>query len=144
MHLTLLINCVLVHHNISPGFGAVSPTVQIKGYTHNTTLTSGHSVPLGSQIVLVCQIGGLSNGTLVNYTWNCPKGPCKVEGYYGRKVYNEHILAVNTTSTRDGGAYTCQVTATGRQETNGSFSLSVMGMCALFSCNVVNMSTGNV
>ena len=40
----------------------------------------------------------LYSGTPLNYTWTCPNGPCEVEGYYGRKVYNEHILAVNTTS----------------------------------------------
>ena len=140
----LLINCVLVHHNVLSVFGAESPTVQINGYTHNTILTSGDSVPLGTQIILVCGIVGLSNETLVNYTWTCPNEPCEVEGYYGRKVYNEHVLAVNTTSTSDGGTYTCQVTATGGQEATGSFILSVTGMCALFSCNIVNMSTGSV
>ena len=118
--------------------------MQINGYTHNTTLTSGDSVPLGSQVILVCRIVGLSNGTLLNYTWTCPSGPCEVEGYYGRKIYNEHILAVNITSTSDEGTYTCQVTATGGQEATGNFSLTVTGMCALFSCTIVNMSTGNV
>ena len=147
MHLTLdalPINCVLVHHNIYSGFGAGSPTGQINGYTHNTTLTSGDSVPLGSQVILVCRIGGLPNGTVVNYTWTCPKGPCEVKGYYGRKVYNEHILAVNITSTSDGGTYTCQMTATGGQEATGNFTLSVMGVCAIYSCTIVNMSTSNV
>ena len=118
--------------------------MQIKGYTHNITLTSRDSVPLGTQFILVCRILGLSNETLVNYTWTCPNGPCEVEGYYGRTVYNEHILAVNITSTSDAGTYTCQVTATGGQEATGSFTLSVAGMCALFSCNIVNISTGNV
>ena len=105
-------------------------TVVIDGYTHNSILTSGDSVPLGTQIILVCQVIGLPYGTPLNYTWTCPNGPCEVEGYYGRKVYNEHILAVNTTSMKDGGAYTCQVTATGEQEANGSFTLTVTGMCA--------------
>ena len=118
--------------------------MQINGYTHNSTLTSGDSVPLGTQVILVCQIVGLSNGTPFNYTWTCPNGPCEVGGYYGRKVYDEHILAVNITSPSDGGTYTCQVTTTGGQEANGSFSLNVTGMCALFSCNIVNMSTGSV
>ena len=104
-------------------------TVVIDGYTHNTTLTSGDSVPLGTQIILVCRVVGLPYGTPLSYTWTCPNGPCEVEGYYGRKVYNEHILAINTTFIRDGGAYTCQVTATGGQEATGSFSLAVTGMC---------------
>ena len=104
-------------------------TVVIDGYTHNNNLTSGDSVPIGNQIILVYWVVGLAYGTPFNYTWACPNGPCEVEEYYGRKVYNEHILAVNTTSTRDGGAYTCQVTAKEGQEANESFSLNVTGMC---------------
>ena len=99
----------------------------VDGYTHNSTLTSGDSVPLGTQIVLVCRVVGLPYGTPLSYTWTCPNGPCEVEGYYGRKVYNEHILAVNTTSTSDRGTYTCQVTATGGQEASGDFRLRVTG-----------------
>ena len=101
----------------------------IDGYTHNSILTSGDSVPLGTQIILVCRVVGLPYGTPLSYIWTCPSGPCEVEGYYGRKVYNEHILAVNTTSTSDGGTNTCQVTATGGQEVTGSFTLTVTGMC---------------
>ena len=97
----------------------------IDGYTYNSTLTSGDSVPLATQIILVCRVVGLPYGTPLSYTWTCPNGPCEVEGYYGRKVYNDHILAVNTTSTRDGGTYTCQVTATGGLEGSGSFTLIV-------------------
>ena len=100
----------------------------IDGHTHNNILTSGESVPLGTQIILVCRVVGLPYGTPLSYTWTCPNGPCEVEGYYGRKIYNEHILVVNTTSTSDGGTYTCQVTAK-RQEATGSFTLTVTGMC---------------
>ena len=103
--------------------------VLIDGYTHGSTLTSGVSVPLGTQIILVCQIAGLPYGTPLSYTWTCQNGPCEVEGDYGGKVYNEHILAVNTTSTSDGGTYTCQVTATGGLEATGNFTLTVTGMC---------------
>ena len=98
--------------------------VVVDGYTSSTTLTSGDSVRFGRPVLLVCWVVGLSYGTL-SYTWTCPKGPCEVEGYYGRKIYNEHILAVNVTSISDGGTYTCQVTATGGQEATGSFRLSV-------------------
>ena len=104
-------------------------TVVIDGYTHNSILTSGDSVPLGTQIILVCRVVGLPYGTPLSYTWTCSNGPCEVEGEYGRKVYNEHILAVNTTSIRDGGIYTCQVAATGGQIATGSFTLTVTGMC---------------
>ena len=113
---------------------AVTVAIGIDGYTHNSTLTSGDSVPLGNQTILVCQVVGLPFGTPLSYTWTCPNGPCEVEGYYGRKVYNEHILVVNTTSTSDGGTYTCQVTATGGQEATGNFTLRVTGMCCNASC----------
>ena len=105
-----------------------SITVLIDGYTHNSILTSGDSVPLGTQIILVCRVVGLPYGTPLTYTWTCPSEACEVEGYYGRKVYNEHILAVNTTATSDRGTYTCQVTATEGQEATESFSLRVTGM----------------
>ena len=101
----------------------------IDSYTHNSIFTPEDSVPLGIQLILVCQVVGLPYGTRLSYTWTCPNGPCELEGYYGRKVYNEHILAVNTTSTSDGGTYTCQVAATGGQEADGSFTFSVSSMC---------------
>ena len=101
--------------------------VVIDGYTHNRTLTSGDSVPLGTQLILVCWVVGLPYGTPLSYTWTCPNGPCEVEGYYGRKIYKEHTLAVNVTSTRDGGTYTCQVTATGGQNT-GTFEFGIQNL----------------
>ena len=108
-------------------------TVVIDGYTHNSTLTFGDSVTLGTQIILVCRVVGLPYGTPLSYTWTCPNGPYEVEGEYSRKVYNEHILVVNATSIRDGGTYTCQVTATGGQEATRSFTLTVTGMCVCFA-----------
>ena len=101
-------------------------TVVIDGYTHNSTLTSGDSVSLGTQIILVCRVVGLPYGTLLSYTWTCP---AFTHEKHGRKIYSEHILAFNTTSTLAGGTYTCQVTATGGQEPTGSFTLNVTGMC---------------
>ena len=102
-------------------------TVVIDGYTHNSPLTSGNSVPLGTQLILVCWVVGLPYGTPLSYTWTCPNETC--DRKYSTKIYNEHILAVNTTSTSDKGTYTCQVTATGGQGATGSFSLSVTGTC---------------
>ena len=104
----------------------------IDGYTSKTTLTSTAltsegSVDIGTPLILICRVVGLPYGTPLSYTWTCPNGPCEVEGYYGRKIYNEHILAVNTTSTSDGGTYTCQVTAMGGQGANGSFTYTVNG-----------------
>ena len=56
-------------------------TVVINSYTHNSTLMSGDSVPLGKQFILVCRVVGLPYGTPLSYTWTCPNGPCEVEGY---------------------------------------------------------------
>ena len=117
-------------------------TVVIDGYTHNSILTAGDSVHLGTQIILVCRVVGLPYGTPLTYNWTCPSGPCEVEGYYGRKVYNEHILAVNITSTLAGGTYTCQVTATGGQEATGTFSLNVTGMCVCLVLYCSSNGTG--
>ena len=110
--------------------------IVIDGYTRSGILTSGDSVPLGTQLLLVCQVVGLPYGTPLSYTWTCPNGPCEVEGYYGRKIYNQHILAVNTTSTSDGGTYTCQVTATGDKmnQTFFHFSLGLKGEQMIQCC----------
>ena len=94
----------------------------------NRPLTSGDRLPFGCPLILVCRVVGLPYGTPLSYTWTCPNGPCEVEGYYGRKVYNEHILAVNTTSSSDQGQYTCQVTTTGGQEASRNFTVAVAGM----------------
>ena len=110
-------------------------TVVIDGYTHNSTLTSGDSVPLGTQIILVCQVVGLPYGIPLNYTWTCPHGDCvpKVADgsnpyNYDKKIYNDSIFVVNTTYTYYGGTYTCRVMARG-QEATGSFNLNITGIC---------------
>ena len=98
----------------------------IDGYTHNSILTSGDSVPLGTQIILVCRVVGLPYGTPLSYTWTCPRGQCSFEGKYTTKIHDEHILAVNMTTPSYAGGYTCEVTANDRQEVV-VFTLSVSG-----------------
>ena len=110
---------------LKPSLSAGPPAVVIDGYTHNSTLTSGDLVPLGTQLILVCRVVGLPYGTPLSYTWTCPNGPCKVHWFYDGMIYNEHILAVNTTSISDGETYTCQVTTTGGQEVSGNFTFSI-------------------
>ena len=118
-------------------------TVVIDGYTHNSTLTSGDSVSLGTQIILVCRIVGLPYGTPLSYTWTCPGFTHeKCGSVHGSKFYNEHILAVSITSTPGGGTYTCQVTATGVQEVTGNFSLTVTGMCVCLALYCSSNGTG--
>ena len=102
-------------------------TVVIDGYTHNSTLTSGDSVPLGTQIILVCRVVGLPYGTPLSYTWTCQNGDCELVRY-DRKIHMKYMLAINATDVTYGGTYTCQVTATGGQEATGSFTISVTGM----------------
>ena len=114
-------------------------TVVIDGYTHNSTLTSGDSVPFGTQIILVCWVVGLPYGTPLNYTWTCPnRYQCETEQSYVRKIHSNHTLAIDIISTLAGGTYSCQVTATGGQEATGSFSLNVTGMCV---CHVLYCSS---
>ena len=100
----------------------------IDGYTYNSTLTPGVSVLLGTQLLLVCQVVGLPYGVPLRYTWTCP-GECIEGGDYYRQIYNEHILVVNTTSTSDGGTYTCQVTTMYpvKQSVKGSYTFRVAG-----------------
>ena len=118
-------------------------TVVIDGYTHNSILTSGDSVPLGTQIILVCQVVGLPYGTPLSYTWTC-QNRYQCASKHDRTIHNEHILAVNTTSSSDGGTYTCQVTATGGQEATGSFefTLTVTGMCVCLVLYCSSNGTG--
>ena len=112
------------------------PTVSvvIDGYTHNSTLASGDSVPLGTQLILVCHVVGLPYGTPLNYTWTCPDEHCEIEGPDGelvrfhRMIYSERILAVNTTYATSVRTYTCQVTAEGRQNTSRSFTITDTSM----------------
>ena len=113
-------------------------TVVIDGYTHNSILTSGDSVPLGTQIILVCRVVGLPYGTPLSYTWNClNRYQCETERSHVRKIHSNHTLAIDITSTVAGDTYTCQVTATGGQEATGSFTLTVTGMCVCLAlyCN---------
>ena len=99
----------------------------IDGYTHNSTLTSGDSVPLGTQIILVCRVVGLPYGTPLSYNWTCPNGPCEVEGYFGKAIHKGKILAVNTTAESDGGTYYCLPVTAGEKSSKGNFSLGVKG-----------------
>ena len=102
----------------------------IDGYTHNSTLTSGDSVPLGTQIILVSRVVGLPYGTPLSYTWTCTNGyQCETDRSHVRKIHSNHTLAINITSTLAEGTYSCQVTATGGQEATGSFTVTVTGMC---------------
>ena len=118
-------------------------TVVIDGYTHNSILTSGDSVPLGTQIILVCRVVGLPYGTPLNYTWTCPNGyQCETERSYVRKIHSNHTLAMDITSTLAGGTYTCQVTAIGGQEATGSFTVTVTGMCVCLALYCSSNGTG--
>ena len=115
----------------------------IDGYTHNSILISGDSVLLGTQIILVCQVVGLPYGTPLSYTWTCPNGDCIFKAAdgsstynYHRRIYNNNILAVNTTYTYS-GTHTCQVTARGQKAT-GSFNINITG---IYTCIMHNVHT---
>ena len=121
-------------------FATSTVTVVIDAYTHNSTLTSGDSVPLGMQLILVCRIVGLPYGAQLRYTsghtlispltfaWNCPAGVCFIREIKSRRFYKKNfILAITTISTTYSGTYTCQVTDASGQKANGSFTLNIAG-----------------
>ena len=89
----------------------------IDGYTVDTTQSSPASLPLGTALVLVCRVSGIPQRQ-IKYNWTCPGGPCERPGYAGRKV-DGNILAVNITSYRDEGTYTCEVS---REEADGGYN----------------------
>ena len=104
-----------------------TPNVAIDGYTVNSTINSPVTLPLRTTLILVCRISGIPHGLQTNYHWTCPNEPCQQTGYDGRKI-NNNIIAINITSTSDGGTYTCTVTAQGR-EASQQFILNVTGQC---------------
>ena len=101
----------------------------IDGYTFSSTLNFPvtRTQPLGTTVILVCRISGIPHGLQTNYHWTCPNGLCQQTGYAGIKI-NNNIIAINITSTSDGGTYTCTVTAEGR-EASQWFELKVNGQC---------------
>ena len=99
----------------------------IDGYTINTTVTSPVTLQLGTTIILVCRVSGIPYGIQTKYQWICSNGPCEQTGYAGRKI-NNNIIAINITSTSDGGTYTCNVNTEGMNRTASEhFILSVSG-----------------
>ena len=99
----------------------------IDGYTISTTVTSPATLQLGTTIILVCRVSGIPYGIQINYQWICSNGPCEITGYAGRKI-NNNIIAINITSTSDGGTYTCNVNTEGMDRTaSEQFKLNVSG-----------------
>ena len=99
--------------------------VIIDGYWIRSTYSYSATLPIGTTIILVCRLSGIPYGLQTHYHWTCPNGPCQQTGYAGRKI-NNNIIAINITSTSDGGTYTCTVTAEGR-EASQQFQLNVTG-----------------
>ena len=106
---------------------APTTNVVIDGYTVSSTLNSTDTLPLGTTLILVCRFSGIQHGLQTYYNWTCPNEPCEQTGYDGRKI-NNNIIAINITSTSDGGTYTCNVTAEGREDSQ-QFQLNVNGQC---------------
>ena len=110
----------------------------IDGYSIDSTQSSPASLPLGTALVLVCRVSGIPQRQ-IKYNWTCPDGPCERPEYVGRKVVNGNIVAVNITSDRDGGTYTCEVS---RDETDEAYSLNytlnVSGQCTQQTCSEIS------
>ena len=99
---SLILN--LLRLNVVLPSPSTTVTVVIDGYTHSSTLTSGDSVALGTQTILVCQVVGLPYGTPLSYTWTCLDGDCvpKVSDgsntyNYGRKIYDSILASIQLT-----------------------------------------------
>ena len=114
-------------YTFSPSTVPTTTNVVIDGYTVNSTLNSPATLPLGTTLILICRISGIPHRPQTNYQWTCPNEPCQQTGYAGRKI-NNNIIAINITSTSDGGTYTCNVTAQGREDSQ-QFQLNVNGQC---------------
>ena len=119
----------------SPSTVSNTPGVVIDGYTVSSTLISPATLPLGTTVILACRHSGIPHGLQTNYHWTCPNGPCQQTGYAGRKIIN-NIIAINITSTSDGGTYTCIVTAEGREDSQ-QFQLNVNGQCLQVHITIV-------
>ena len=104
-----------------------TPVVIIEGYTIHSTLNSPATLQLGTTVILCCIHSGIPTGVQTYHHWTCPNGPCQQTGYAGRKI-NNNMIAINITSTSDGGTYTCTVTA-GGGEASQQFQLNVNGQC---------------
>ena len=105
----------------------------IDGYTINTTVTSPATLQLGTTIILVCRVSGIPYGIQISYQWIFSNGPCEITGYDGRKI-NNSIIAINITSTSDGGTYTCNVNTEEMNRTASeqlTFSVSGKNITAL-------------
>ena len=111
----------------------------IDGYTVDSTQSSPASLPLGTALVLMCRVSGIPQRQ-IKYNWTCPDGPCERPDYLGRKVVNGNILAVNITSDRDEGTYTCEVS---RDETDGrynqKYTITVSGQYTQQACSKIIM-----
>ena len=110
------------------------------GRTVKDTYNTSATLPLGTTLVLRCEIVGIASDLNRTYNWTCPNGPCEEKGYFGRMIkYNtkihdnntfisDSILAINITSTRDNGTYNCTVYPEGSTEGfSKDFPLTVTG-----------------
>ena len=117
----------IIHYIVLSSTVPTTPNVVIDGYTVSSTFNSTATLPLGTTLILVCRISGIPHGLQTNYNWTCPNEPCQQTGYAGREI-NDNTIAINITSTSDGGTYTCNVTAGGRGASQ-QFQLNITGKC---------------
>ena len=107
----------------------------IDGYIVNDSFTSAANLSLGTTIVLICRINGMHNDK-DTFDWECPNDKCdlKFKGYDGRDSgvnvedgMKENFLAINITSVKDSGRYTCKYVSVKGSQGYGYFDLTVTG-----------------
>ena len=97
--------CPLSNYNTSRpiSLAAAEFNVIIDGSTPDGPLDHGSTVPLGTNVTLVCKVTEMPNDTapMYMYIWSCPnRQTCNTQN---------NILIIPVVSTNDGGDYSCTV-----------------------------------
>ena len=108
-------------------FSLPSAAVTIDAYP------STQPVPLGTTVVLVCRVVGMSEeDSSTRYQWSCPNGACDIsrgtQGSPRSRIVSGNTLTVNVVSKSDSGEYRCTVSEGGTTKTS-SYDMTVSGEC---------------
>ena len=91
---------------------------------------NGGNVELGSRIVIVCRVVGVTAGTQLTYSWTCPESDgCDAREY---RRTNGNILELDTFGNnflRFLSTFTCIVTIGGSNYTASKTYSAYSGMC---------------
>ena len=93
---------------------------------------NGGNVEMGSRIVIVCRVVGVTAGTQLTYSWTCPESEgCDAREY---RRTNGNILELDTfgyTFSRFFSTFTCTVNIGGSNYTASKNYSAYSGMCVM-------------